>query len=641
MAAPDLRIVRRRRGALTAAVPTPAALVAASAPINNARDAFKSTTGRRDDSWKDEAWRLYDEVGELGVYIRWRARSCSRVKLIASEIDPDTGQPTGGLTKDRDGNVTGEAARVAAIVQAIAGGPLGQADFIERAVTILGIPGEFYTAILITSEGERWEALSQQQIKASQKTSDGITIVLPDGTEHEYNPANGDGMFRVWNPHPKNPIEADSPVRAGLSPLREIARTTEKIEDADQSRIATNGMLILPSEADLPGAQGPVSADKPGDTGDTGPGHQVQTSRSLQQKIVDAIDLGMLDKKSAVRKAPLIAKVPGEFVDKVRYINFSKDAAEFELKKRDSAVLRWARVIDMEPDQLLGLGDTNHWNGHLLGDQDVNLHVKPVMRTICQAFYRNIIRPMLLKEGINPDKYVLTIDASDLTMDPDKSDSATAANAAGALSNAALLRHLGLPEDDGYKNLDTLDGLKQLVLDKIAQAAPNEFVQVIRDSLPLLAPEIQSIDFPEPQQPALSPAGDPTDHGDPPPYVPVEGQVPDTEGKAPRKPVTAAVGTSPADIAADFYLTAALRLAGNRRVKTNDRVQRDRLRGIEPHEYHRFMPPVDAGEVGRLIASYDAGLDDKAAKYGFSADDVRAFVTAEARRRLTSQVVDA
>ena len=106
VAAPDLRIVRRRRGALTAAIPTPSALVAASAPVNSVKDIFKPSMGQQA-SWQDEAWELYNEVGELGCYVRWRARSCSRVKLIPSEIDPRTGQPTMSLTKDKDGNLVG------------------------------------------------------------------------------------------------------------------------------------------------------------------------------------------------------------------------------------------------------------------------------------------------------------------------------------------------------------------------------------------------------------------------------------------------------------------------------------------------------------------------------------------------------
>lgn len=631
MAVPaELRSARRR--ALTASVPAPApnALVAASSPVSSVKDIFKPTIGRTQ-NWQTEAWRLYDLCGELNVYARWRARSCSRVMLIASEIDPATGQPTGGLSTDRDGNLTAEGMKVAAIVRSIAGGPLGQAALIERAVTLLSVPGEMYMAILVTTEGERWEALSLQQIKPSQKVYQGVTITLPDGTKHEFTPANGDGMFRVWNAHPRNPSEADSPVRAGMDSLQEIARTTEKIANSDQSIMFNNGILIIPAEASLPGAVGPVSADKPG-AGPAVPQSGHQTAQTLQAKLVEADQIGARDPKAQVRRTPLVAVVPAEHADKVRHITFGKDATEFEIKKRDAAVLRWIRSIDMEPDQFLGLGDTNHWNGHLLADQDVQLHVVPVMRTLCQAIWRNVIRPMLVKAGVNPDKYVLTIDASAITSDPDKSDDVEAAYEANSITIQAYLKGRGL-DPEAAQDLTTRDGALAF-----ATMAVTKDPSLLPMYAPLFGGLLAEVKFP---QQAL-PSGAADDHGDPPVDVPVDGSPPPTEGKAPRKPAMAAAVAvaTPVDIAADFYLTAAMRLAGNRRVKTNDREQRARLRDVEPHDYYRLLPPVDAADVGRLIASFDAGLDDKAAKYGFSADEVRARVTAEARRRLTSQVVD-
>ncbi|MCV7424352.1 hypothetical protein H7K45_27780 [Mycobacterium yunnanensis] len=619
-------MVRRRRGSLTASVSdAPNALVAASAPVLKAADIFKVTGGQRE-TWQDEAWELFDLVGELGCYIRWRARSCSRVKVVASEIDPDTGQPTGGIADDNT-----EGRKVAAIVASIAGGPLGQAELIERSVQILGVPGEYWNAILQTDEGERWLAVSRKQMKASQKNRDGITIVLPEGGEHEFDAAKGDGMFRVWNAHANMPTEADSPVRSNLSPLREIVRTTAKIENADKSRLANNGLLIIPTEASLPSAQAPVSANKPGGEDTAQP---QSASKTLQRLIVDANEIGLRDPASQVSISPIVIGAPAEHVDKIKHVTFGKDVSEVEIKKRDAAVLRFARGIDMEPDQLLGLGDVNHWNGHLLSDQDVNMHVKPVMKTVLQAWYRNAVRPLLVKAKIDPTKYVLVVDASDLTADPDKTDEAKDANAVGALRNAALLKHLGLPEDDGY-DLTSIEGLQQLALDKIAQASPSEFVAVVRAALPLLDKSVQAIDFPEPA--ALPVGGDRNgaNHDD---ELVDPGDEPDTEKDASRKPVTAAFADGVA-IAADSYLTRAMELAGKKRVRTGDGEQKARLRDVEPQDYYRYMPPVAAAEVGRLIAGYDSGLDGLAEKHSFDADQVRSFVAAEARRRLTAHVV--
>lgn len=617
--------------ALTASV-GPSALVAASAPVSTVNDVFKTTFGGRRDNWQDEAWELFDLVGELGSYVRWRARSCSRVKLVASEVDPATGQPTGTIT---DGNAEGR--KFAAIVHSIAGGPLGQAEFIEQAVTILSVPGEFYVAILITGEGERWLALSKQQVKASQKTPNGITIVLPEGGEHEYTPRNPDGsgrdgMFRVWNPHPKMPTQATSPVQANLSPLREIARTTAKMENADHSRMRNNGLLVIPLEASLPSTEAPTAADKPGGGTDTSGQEQRSpgVAQTLQKMIMDANEASFKNPLSPAAEIPTVIGAPAEHVDKIKHVTFGKDVADIEIKKRDSAMLRFARGIDMEPDQLLGLGDTNHWNGHLLADQDVNLHVSPVMKTLCQAFWRNVIRPMLVKLGIDPSKYVLTIDTSDLTTDPDKSDDVEAAYEAGAISIPAYLKGRGI-DPDSAQDLTTRDGVLAF-----ATMAVTKDPTLLPTYAPLFGGLLAEVKF---QQPAL-PGAPNGDHGDPPVEVPVDGSPPATEGQAPRKPVTASVAAGGEDIVTDSYLTRALELAGKRRVKTYDHDQRARLHNRPAYEWHQSLPAVADTEVGRLIAGYDSGLDDLAAKHGFSADHVRSQVVSQARRRLTSEVVD-
>ena len=626
MAAPDLRIVRRPKGSLVASAAPGRTLVAASAPVDDPTKIFQSAgLGGRRSGWQDEAWELYDAVGEFGFYIRCRARACSRVKLVASEIDPETGQPTGSIAEDN-----AEGAKVAEIVRSIAGGPLGQAELIERAIQVLGVPGEFWCAVIITDEGERWLAVSREELHQSQRGRDTVDIDLPEGGKHTFNPGKGDGMFRVWNSHARKASEPDSPARSNLGPLREIERTTRKIENADNSRMANNGLLLIPQEASLPSAAAPVSANKPGADPDE-PQPQRPTARALQALIIEVNREGAKSPNSPESMIPIVAAVPGEHVDKIKHVTFGKDLSDSEIRKRNDAIARLAMGVDMEADQLLGLSNVNHWNAFISTDQDVNKHIKPVMKTFCQALYRNVIRPMLVRAGIDPVKYVLWFDAAELTADPDKTDEAKDANTAGALKNAALLRHLGLPEDDGY-DLTTLEGLQELARDKVAKAEPAQFVQVIREVLPLLDPAVQAIDFPEPV--ALPPANDTEDDDEE--SGAERGEEPDTEDE---QAASARVGDG-LSMAVELMVTRCLELAGKRRFNINDPVQKARLRDVPAHEYHRYMAPVAEDQVGKLIKGWDAGLDELATRYGLNPDQVRLVVAREARRKLTAQVVD-
>lgn len=622
MAAPDLRVVRRpksARRALTASAGQ--ALTAASAPVEDPTQIFKTGLNRQRDDWQNEAWELYRLVGEYGWFVRFRARTCSRVRLIASEIDPDTGMPTGGISEDN-----AEGRRVAELVRAIAGGPLGQAQLIKRSVEILSVPGEYWVVILVTDAGVQWLAVTRDEIKRSQR-GDTVTIDLPGGKQHDFNPSKGDGMFRVWNPDARKANDPDSPVRSNLDPLREIVTASRKIRNADLSRLIGNGILIIPQEASLPDQNAPVSADKPGDP--PPPAQSGRVAQKLQEKIAAQAKIAIEEGPGSLASLmPLIIAAPAEYVDKIKHVTLSDEITKVAIETRNDAINRLAMGLDMTPEQLRGLGATNHWSSRQLTDEDVNMYVKSSMEIICQAFYDNALRNVLIKAGIDPAKYMLWYDASDLTADPDKTDEAKDAHERGAITSEALVRIYGLPDDAMY-DFASLDGWKQWAQDKVSLDPT-----LLPTLLPLLDASLQAIDFPQPQ--ALPPGEADTeddDSGDP-------QEEPDTEDDEPRSRVASVGAGDGVSMAVELMVTRALDLANKRRVKLNDHVQRARLRDIPSHEYHRYMPPVADGEVPKLIKGWDAGLDDIAERYGFDADQVRAVVIRRARRELTTELVD-
>ncbi len=619
MAAPQLRIVRRRKGeALIAAAPP--ALTAASYPIADPQQIFKTgmNGGRRND-WQNEAWEMTRLVGEFAFYVRFRAKTCGRCRLVASEIDPDTGEPTGSIDPDN-----AEAVRVAEIVRDIAGGPLGQTELLERFAAHLTVPGESWGVILKRPEGTRWFAVTREEIERGTRNNE-VTILLEDGSKHDFNPANGDGMFRVWNRDERKACEATSPARAALPALREIVRTSVKIENIDKSRLANGGLLMLPLEASLPTAQAPVSADKP--DGSVEPPPPVPVAQQFQDMFIEVAKIGIADPNSGAALTPIVGSAPAEFLDKIKHIDFGKEMSKVELEKRDNAVGRLAMAVDMSPEQMKGMGESaNHWGSRQIEDQDVQVHVAPVMQTICQAIYSSVLRNVLAGEGIDPDKYVLWYDTSDLTADPDLRDEAKAAKDVGAITDAAFVRHLGLPDDALY-DLETTEGAVEFLKDAVTKDPT---------LLPLLAPGIpafRGIEFPQSQALPAGGGGEPVDAEEVP--DPSKGQEPGTENKQPGNESAAVAGLR---MALDVWITKALELAGKRR---RTRADYARLAAVDMHETHRYLPPVTASEVGALIKGWDVGLDDLAGRHGFDANLVRAMVATETRRQLTAPVVEA
>lgn len=631
VAAPGLRVVRRRKGTALVASVAPRALTAASAPVTDPTHVFKAGAGGRRNNWQNECWQLYRQVGEFGYYVRWRANSCSRVRLVASELDPDTGRPTGSIDPDNK-----EGLRVADIVRNIAGGPLGQAQLLKRAAEVLSVPGELWIAILIQPDGgwldgsdlaERWYVVTRKEIEQSTRNNS-VLIKLPDGSKHEFTKGK-DSLIRVWNHDAEDAAEADSPARACLDSLREIVRTTKKIANADNSRLLNNGILFVPSEASLPDPQAPGAAGQPGAAA---PSQPRKVAASLQQMIVQVGQEAAKNESSMAALVPIVAAAPGEHLSKINHIELGKDVTKVAIETRNDAIARLAMGLDMSPERLLGLGsNSNHWSAYLLSDEDVQLHVKPVLETLCQAIYDSALRNVLARNNIDPNKYTLWYDAGDLTADPDLTDEVKDAHEKGAASSATLNRIYGLPEDAGY-DLTTIEGYQQLARDKLAKAEPAVAAQLLREWMPLLDPSVQAIDFPE-AAPALPPGQgyDGDEPGD-------TSEEPVTEGDEARGDGQHAHLGGAELAVVDLLVGRALDLAGKRR---RTRADMDRLRHVPTHQTHRFMGPVPDSEVARLIKGWDDVFNDEfAARHGVDPERVRAAVKRRAHRELTAQVVD-
>ena len=61
-----------------------------------------------------------------------------------------------------------------------------------------------------------------------------------------------DLIIRVWTPHPRRTLWADSPTRACLPMLWEIERLTRYVFAQIDSRLVSAGLMPIPKEASFP-----------------------------------------------------------------------------------------------------------------------------------------------------------------------------------------------------------------------------------------------------------------------------------------------------------------------------------------------------------------------------------------------------
>lgn len=454
---------------------SPTGLTAAATPVNTKA----ATTGGKqlggDEAWKKEAWQAYDDVGELGFVCRWVGKALSRARLVASDIGPD-GMPT-GTTDDQ---------MVSDIVHDIAGGPAGQATMLERTATGLTVVGETWIATIVRHDGEgdgrrtweEWHVLSSEEITT---IGTKITLKLQDGTDHEFD-ADKDLLTRVHQPHPKNARKSDAPTRGALDPLRELKRSAATLDGASKSRLAGNGILLVPSEISMTNNTAPTGdPDAPGlpPAEPTGPQDHQVTASDLMVQLQQVMTQAISDPTSAAAMVPIVLKAPGEQLKNVQHLTLDSDIPEMALKTRDSAIRRLSLSLDVPPEVLTGVGGTNHWNAWAIDASSVNTHVVPLLTLICDALTNAVLRPLLRKQG-HPDPESVTVwfDVSSLTQKTNRTEDAVTAFNAGVINAAALRRELGFGDDDAPEENMT-DAEKRALAIQMVSRAPS--------LLPLLA----------------------------------------------------------------------------------------------------------------------------------------------------------
>lgn len=613
-------IIRRRSGrqqskSLTAA--------AQRVDARNPSSFRKSMTSG--DDWQADAWRYLELVGELQYVINWRAWSASRCRMVASALD-DQGEPMGSIPED-DPN----AEKVRDFVNAIGGGVTGQAKILQRTAYLLSVVGECWIGMVVRDAAreetyagtplpvdlerpgfqlEQWYVFGKEQITAS---SSSLVLRLPDGSKHEFN-QEVDLLFRVWAEHPMDPSKPVSPIWSNRRVLNGIVKADAAIEAANNSRLVGNGIMFVPQEMSLPQQQAPAAVPTGGtDANIPVPFFEPNSAQALQDLLFDVASTATRDPQSQAAMLPLIAAVPGEMIKNVNWIRPGSDIPETTLKIQEADIRRLAMGLDVAPERLFGMSQGNHWSAWAIDENDIKVHVAPLVQIITSAMTQEILREKLVEEGLDPNAYVVWYDTTALSQDPDKTDEARDAFDRGAITAAALREHLGFDDEDGY-DLTSADGLIQLALDKLASDPANAsiFIPILQMAVDKLSMDVELA-----PQPAL-PAAPPDQQQDP---AAADGSPPEPASAPPPEPVPVqAAGMT----VARLCITRALELANKRR---RTRADATLYREVPIELAHTMLPPVRNGEAADLIKGWDVGVvDDDLTGLGLCPESFRAMV---------------
>jgi hypothetical protein len=205
----------------------------------------------------------------------------------------------------------------------------------------------------------------------------------------------------------------------------------------------------------------------------------------FMSRLHDAMAEAKKDRTLASARNPIGLQIPGEFLKDVQHLTFWTELDETAESLRKEAIGRLALGMDMPPEALTGVGESNHWSAWQIEDSLIKSHSEPLLRLITSAVTVGYFRPLLIAEGMSEEEaatFEVLGDTADMRLRPDRSKEAVELWDRGELSGAALRRETGFTEDDDMDE----DEKKEWIVWKLAQGSPSpELVQAAADKLGL------------------------------------------------------------------------------------------------------------------------------------------------------------
>jgi len=445
--------------------------------------------------WQREAWDFYHAMGEFWFGTTWLSNAVSRVRLKAAIMRPGVDEPE--IIQD---DAKGVDRQVIDLVSQFGGGTTGQAAILKSLTVKLSIPGEGYVVAQDVNGDRMWETRSADEIRPIRTDESVRTVRGQSGNvpvydtryevqvdENAWRPLVGDSLvFRIWQPDEQFSWRASSASLPALPILRELDLINRRIITDLVSRLASNGLLILPEEITFPVRPEFQEAPDP-----------------FVAELVEIGSKSIANPGTASAAIPLPLRVPGEYADKIKHLPFTSLFDPKLLDMRDRTIKRLATTLNMPQEVLTGVENVNHWTAWQIDESGIKIHIAPLVEIICHGLTMSYLRPALEVSRILPirddgGRYVMWYDATELTAKPDLAQNATDAYDRLEISATALRRELGFTEEDE----PAPDELKDMVLKNLIRLQGS----------PEAAKELVGVDV-APPQPVVQP-GDSGGPGD-------------------------------------------------------------------------------------------------------------------------------
>lgn len=438
-------MVAARRGAKAAAPPVEETGPARPTALVGSAQILKATRlqAPKNVPWQTEAWDFWRTMPEPSFAATWLGHGFSRCRLYIARRPRQPGDDPEPIT-------SGPAVDLLA---QLGGGILGQQQLLHSFGVHMSVPGVGYlTGRQAVGAFDSWQVLSADEIKVKGR---GYEVMVG---ENQWEQTEPDTLVcRCWRPDEQFHWKPWSPMQPTLPVLRELDGLSKKIDADIVSRLASAGIVLIPSEVEFPVRPEFANADDP-----------------FMAEIIEVISLAMRDRGSAAANVPIFIRIPGEYVDKVKHLTWATPLDAEAIHLRDEARGRFAVGMDLPAEVLTGLGSIQHWGQWFLSEEGVKYHIIPGMEAIVQGISIGFLHPGLEVLGASDPELMVWFDTSELTTRPDLSAQVTTLYDRLEVGPRALRREVGLNESDK----PTQDELQEMVYRKLISDPRPELVTV-------------------------------------------------------------------------------------------------------------------------------------------------------------------
>jgi hypothetical protein len=418
--------------------------------------------------WQEQAWRLFDSMGELRFSASWISNSASQVNLALGRIGPGGSDPV-PIRESVETPLTPLETDALQLVAELGGGPALLPEMMQHLATLIAIAGLGW--ILIEEDaneptGWKWTARSNDELRDNGNEWE-VRIGLEDEDKWDdvgWRPvATNHVLIKTWKRHPRYADVPDSPVRAAIPILEQLEGIDSHVNATSKSRLAGAGILLSPSEVEY---QAP---DVEGDANDPDEDINYANVDGLLDDLIENARLAAKDPDDPAAVIPLPIEVPAEFIEAFRHMTFWTEYSETVIDLSDRAVKRFALAMDMPPEAVTGMTDASHWAAWRVAEEGVTIHIAPLVRVITTAITVNWLHVNLLALNHDPAEVIKLIvfgDTTSLLVRPDKSADAITGYQEMEVSGDAMRRESGLADDDKPSQTEFLRRVLMRAMDR-------------------------------------------------------------------------------------------------------------------------------------------------------------------------------